>query len=187
MKVDEAYSTILISVLVEISSVILMMFVMDIEGVGRRGSMAIGFLLTWLAACLVPISQDMMQFIALNSAIKGIVEGPFTAIYIYAGELFPSTHRGTAVAVCNSFGRIAAMGAPMILMAAYHVHAWLVYAIFGCAAFVALLASALFNRETLGKELYMYVDEIQIGEDEKSLLEEGRHRVFEHLGLNPKI
>ena len=52
------------------------------------------------------VTRTRAQFIGINCCIKSIVEGPFTLIYIYAGELYPSSHRGTAVAFCNSFGRI---------------------------------------------------------------------------------
>jgi len=77
-----------------------------LKGIGRRGATAIGFLFTWIGACLVPLTRTRAQFIGINCCIKSIVEGPFTLIYIYAGELYPSSHRGTAVAFCNSFGRI---------------------------------------------------------------------------------
>ena len=34
-----------------------------------------------------------------------MVAGPFTVIYIYAGELLPSTLRSSTISFCNSFGR----------------------------------------------------------------------------------
>ena len=45
------------------------------------------------------VTSSYTQFIGVNCCVKSIVEGPFTLIYIYAGELMPSTHRGTAVCV----------------------------------------------------------------------------------------
>ena len=103
-----------------------------------------------------------MSGAGINCCVKSIVEGPFTLIYIYAGELYPSTHRGSAVAFCNSFGRIAAMAAPVVLM---HAFKWgggaqqpergvlCVYSLLAGFAFMGLLAAALFTRETLGKAL----------------------------------
>mmetsp|Transcript_25651 Transcript_25651/g.60851 ORF Transcript_25651/g.60851 Transcript_25651/m.60851 type:complete len:494 (-) Transcript_25651:101-1582(-) len=161
MKVEEAYSTVLISTVVEVCSVTVAMLIMDIDGLGRRGAMALGFLFSWLSASLVPMSQDLTQFVALNSAVRGIIEAPFTMIYIFAGELFPTTHRGTAVAFCNSFGRIAAMIAPVICMQLYHMHYWYPYFLFGTLSFLALFATAVFNRETLGYPLIMYTDEVE--------------------------
>mmetsp|Transcript_7181 Transcript_7181/g.14427 ORF Transcript_7181/g.14427 Transcript_7181/m.14427 type:complete len:481 (+) Transcript_7181:20-1462(+) len=162
MKVKEAYSTVLISVLVEITAVILAMILMDIEGIGRRGAMGIGFGLTALCAFLIPWSQDLNQFIILNSAIKGVIEGPFTVIYIYAGELFPTTHRGTAVAFCNSFGRVAAMMAPVVVMASFHADPLQVFSIFTVLSVLGLVTTLIFQRETLGQPLYMYTDEIEL-------------------------
>eukprot|EP00286_Rhodomonas_abbreviata_P023632 CAMPEP_0181314324 /NCGR_PEP_ID=MMETSP1101-20121128/14754_1 /TAXON_ID=46948 /ORGANISM="Rhodomonas abbreviata, Strain Caron Lab Isolate" /LENGTH=509 /DNA_ID=CAMNT_0023421403 /DNA_START=195 /DNA_END=1720 /DNA_ORIENTATION=- len=161
MQVKEAYSTVLISTLVEISAVVGCMVLMDIEGIGRRGAMALGFLFAWLAASLIPLSQNLTQFIALNSALRGIIEGPFTMIYIFAGELFPTTHRGTAVAFCNSFGRIAAMVSPMVCMELYHIHYWYPFFLFGTLSFGGLLSSAFFTRETLNEPLIMYTDEVE--------------------------
>lgn len=160
MEVKEAYSTVLISTGVEVTVVVVSMFLMDVEGVGRRGAMALGFLLCWICAALAPLSQNVSQFIAFNSCIKGIMEGPFTLIYIYAGELYPTTHRGTAVAFCNSFGRIAAILAPPTLTAAKLESTFFVFAALAAMAFLGLIATASFDRETLGKPLLAYISEL---------------------------
>jgi len=173
MSASEAYGTILISVVVECAVVIATMFVMDVPGIGRRGATALGFLCTWIGATLVPCTVTRAQFIGVNCCVKSIVEGPFTLIYIYAGELMPSTHRGTAVAFCNSFGRLAAMSAPPVLMAAYKAGGesttqsmFFVYMLLSGAAFLGLVAAALFNRETLGKSLAVRTRDIDLAEDE---------------------
>jgi MFS family permease len=171
MEIKEAYSTVLISTGVEVTVVIVAMFVMDVEGVGRRGAMALGFLLCWFCASLAPLSQNLPEFIAFNSCIKGIIEGPFTLIYIFAGELYPTTHRGTAVAFCNSFGRVAAIAAPPTLMAAKEQSTMAVFMLIAVFAFAGLLASANFTRETLGKPLLAFVSEVEEGET--SLLNPG--------------
>jgi len=127
-----------------------------------------------VGSCLVPFTSTRAQFIGINCCIKSIVEGPFTLIYIYAGELYPSTHRGTAVAFCNSFGRIAAMFAPVLLMRVFKAGGgdehpagsmmW-VYLTLGAFAFVGLIASALFTRETLGKALAVRTKDIDLEEE----------------------
>jgi MFS transporter, putative metabolite:H+ symporter len=165
LKITEAYSTILIGTLGEVCVVVSMMFIMDIEGIGRRGAMAIGFAITWLCAAFAPLAQDLTQFIILNSLIKGLIEGPFTVIYIYAGELFPSTHRGIAVSFCNSFGRIAAMIAPITLMSCYHVSPFTVFLALSSMAFVGLAATFFFYRETLGRDLIMFASDIKSEEE----------------------
>lgn len=81
-------------------------------------------------------------------------------LYIYAGELFPSTLRTTAVAFCNSFGRVAAMVAPVVTQAAFGLSVGLLYAVFGAFALAATLAGLLFDRETLGKPLPVYTSEL---------------------------
>ncbi|EKX52288.1 hypothetical protein GUITHDRAFT_102191 [Guillardia theta CCMP2712] len=160
MEIKEAYSTVLISIGVELFAVVVAMILMDMNGIGRRGTMIIGFFLCFVAVCLVPFCTNLSQFIALNSSIKGIIEGPFTLIYVFAGELFPTTHRGVAVAICNSFGRIAAMIAPVVLTACFHVSLLSVYIGLGLFALGGLLAAVYFNRETLGRPLVSYTRQI---------------------------
>ena len=101
-----------------------------------------------------------------------MVAGPFTVIYIYAGELLPSTLRSCAISFCNSFGRIAAMAAPIIETAAIHLNLNIVYYIFSCVALSATIASILHYRETLGRPLLLYTSQVrqQREEDEKTPL-----------------
>jgi len=166
MEVREAYGTMIIGIVVEIATMLAAMVVMDTEGVGRRGAMIAGFLLSGLCSALTMVSQNVSQFVFLNSSIRALIEGPFTVIYIYAGELLPSTHRATGISFCNSFGRLAAMCAPVITTWALEQSILLVFAIFAGAAFVALVASVMFKRETLGKPLVEFPEDI-VDEDEE--------------------
>ena len=122
----------------------------------------------------------------INCCVKSIVEGPFTLIYIYAGELYPSTHRGSAVAFCNSFGRIAAMAAPVVLMHAFKFGGGAqqpergvlcVYSLLAGFAFMGLLSAALFTRETLGKALAVRTKDIDAAEDEPLLHSVSSHAI----------
>ena len=122
----------------------------------------------------------------INCCVKSIVEGPFTLIYIYAGELYPSTHRGSAVAFCNSFGRIAAMAAPVVLMHAFKFGGGAqqpergvlcVYSLLAGFAFMGLLSAALFTRETLGKALAVRTKDIDAAEDEHLLHSVSSHAI----------
>lgn len=166
MEVREAYGTMIIGIVVEIATILAAMVVMDTEGVGRRGAMIAGFLLSGLCSALTMVSQNVSQFVFLNSSIRALIEGPFTVIYIYAGELLPSTHRATGISFCNSFGRLAAMCAPVVTTWALERSILLVFAIFAGAAFMALAASIMFKRETLGKPLAEFPEDI-VDEDEE--------------------
>lgn len=166
MEVREAYGTMIIGIVVEIATIIGAMVVMDVEGVGRRGAMIAGFLLSFVCSGLTMVSQNVSQFVFLNSSIRALIEGPFTVIYIFAGELLPSTHRATGISFCNSFGRLAAMCAPVVTTWALEQSILLVFAIFALAALLALISAILFRRETLGKPLAEFPEDI-VDEDEE--------------------
>eukprot|EP00961_Rhodomonas_salina_P186733 2521204-Rhodomonas_salina.1 len=42
----------------------------SLQGFGRRGAMGLGFLLAAICCFSIPYSQNLQQFVALNSAIK---------------------------------------------------------------------------------------------------------------------
>eukprot|EP00282_Hemiselmis_andersenii_P024968 CAMPEP_0172019414 /NCGR_PEP_ID=MMETSP1041-20130122/12624_1 /TAXON_ID=464988 /ORGANISM="Hemiselmis andersenii, Strain CCMP439" /LENGTH=307 /DNA_ID=CAMNT_0012674587 /DNA_START=214 /DNA_END=1137 /DNA_ORIENTATION=+ len=167
MEVREAYGTMMIGVVVEIATVLACMVIMDVPGIGRRGAMASGFVACFVVACLVTLSQNVSQFVFLNSAVRALIEGPFTVIYIYAGELLPSSHRATGISFCNSFGRIAAMGAPVVTTWAEENSIIVVFGLFAGAAGLGTLAIILFKRETLGKPLVELVEDLEDDEDEE--------------------
>ncbi|KAJ1483091.1 hypothetical protein T484DRAFT_1801650, partial [Baffinella frigidus] len=168
---------------------------MDWEGIGRRWAMVVGFAIVFVTAVIAPlvvgnvtlfistnsVVGNVTLFICTNSVLRAMVAGPFTVLYIYAGELFPSTLRTkgiavcnffglrelfpstlrtTGIAVCNSFGRLAAMSAPVVTQAAFGLSVTVLYALFGAFALAGLLAGLLFTRETLGRALPVYTSEL---------------------------
>jgi len=170
LEMKETYSAVMVNSCAEILVILAMMFYMDFAYIGRRGAMITGFALVTIAALLAMLEeQDELAFKVLNATLRAMVAGPFTVIYIYAGELLPSTLRSSAISFCNSFGRVAAMAAPVVETAAIHVDVNLVYYIFSCIALLATIASILHYRETLGRPLLLYTSQLreQREEDEK--------------------
>uniref|UniRef100_A0A7S0YXR6 Major facilitator superfamily (MFS) profile domain-containing protein n=1 Tax=Hemiselmis tepida TaxID=464990 RepID=A0A7S0YXR6_9CRYP len=167
MEVREAYGTMMIGVVVEIATVLACMVIMDVPGIGRRGAMASGFVACFVVSCLVTISQNVSQFVFLNSAVRALIEGPFTVIYIYAGELLPSSHRATGISFCNSFGRIAAMGAPVATTWAEESSIIVVFGLFAAASGLGVLSIVLFKKETLGKPLAELVEDVEDEDEEQ--------------------
>jgi len=161
MEIHEAYSAVMVNSAIEALVYIPFLISMDWEGFGRRWSMFVGFVLVLAAAVAAPLLvSDANLFMGANCVLRAMVAGPFTVLYIYAGELFPSTLRSTGVSFCNSFGRVAAMSAPVVTQAAFGLSVGALYAIFGAFAFAAALAALLFNRETLGRPLPVFTTEI---------------------------
>ena len=173
LEMKEAYTAVMFNSCVEILVTIAMIFYMDLEYIGRSGAMVTGFTLVVVASTFAMVEkQDEQLFKILNAILRASVAGPFTVIYIYAGELLPSTLRSSTISFCNSFGSLAAMIAPVIETAALSLNVAVVYYIFSLVATAATAATILHYRETLGRPLLLYTSQLKQKreEDEKTPL-----------------
>ena len=173
LEMKEAYTAVMFNSCVEILVIVAMMFYMDMQYIGRRGAMATGFFVVVVASLFAMMEEQNEQlFEILNAGLRASVAGPFTVIYIYAGELLPSTLRSSTISFCNSFGRLAAMIAPVLETAALSLNVAVVYYIFSLVATAATAATILHYRETLGRPLLLYTSQLkqQREEDEKTPL-----------------
>ena len=173
LEMKEAYTAVMFNSCVEILVTIAMIFYMDLEYIGRRGAMVTGFTLVVVASTFAMVEkQDEQLFKILNAILRASVAGPFSVIYIYAGELLPSTLRSSTISFCNSFGRLAAMVCPILETAALSLDVNVVYYIFSLVGLSAAVASILHYRETLGRPLLLYTSQLrqQREEDEKTPL-----------------
>ena len=126
-KPDEAFAQLLIVSGIEVLSCVAFTFYMDWEVVGRRGAMLTAWFLVCVSSALaVSVKADRQMFQAANLLLKGMAGAAFTVIYVYAGELLPSTVRASVISVGGCFGRIATMCAPAILTALLDVNVDLV-------------------------------------------------------------
>ena len=91
---EEAFSELLLVNCVEVASCFVFMFYMDVEGVGRRGAMLTAWVLVALCSVVAIFVDDKrIVFQTVNLVCKGAVAAAFTVVYVYAGELLPSTVR----------------------------------------------------------------------------------------------
>lgn len=162
LQMKEAYTAVMFNSCIEIVVMVAMMFYMDMQYIGRRGAMITGFALVSISALFAMIEeQDENEFKMFNAIMRAMVAGPFTVIYIYAGELLPSTLRSSTISFCNSFGRLAAMIAPVILTTEIHMNVNLIYYTFSLVGLMATIASILHYRETLGRPLLLYTSQLK--------------------------
>ena len=80
---------------------------------GRRWTLQLVFWTSFVLAGSVPYFTDLWNFKAANVLLRSTLQVPQSLIWVYGGELLPTTHRAQGLALCNSIGRIAAMGAPV--------------------------------------------------------------------------
>ena len=123
-----------------------------LEWWGRRPATVLCWLLGGIGCLLsglLPRSPASLAFALLG---KISVATAFCILYNYTTELFPTTIRHTATALCSLCARIGAMAAPQIHLLADYGPAWLPIVIYGAFA-LAAAAFDLFLPETRGQPM----------------------------------
>ena len=113
---DGEYADIFVSALGEVPGLLVAVAIVD--RIGRRGSMALTLAMT--AVCLFPVAfetlnttlRDVALFVGRSSAMAA-----FTVLYIFAGEVYPTSIRSTGVGVGNGFARIGGITCPAFAVA----------------------------------------------------------------------
>jgi OCT family organic cation transporter-like MFS transporter 4/5 len=127
-------------------------FIVDMKGIGRRGTLALSYLLSGFALlALAALPRDSMHDMvppALAVIGKFGACGAFCVLYIYTSELFPTTVRGTAMGLFNFGGRLGGMASPLMndLPVSLCLGVFSAFSFVGCGLVLTL-------RDTLGEEL----------------------------------
>src|SRR5690348_6209045 len=84
----------------------------ELESVGRIGSFRISFILCFIFSlfCMIKL-KGWMIFLHI---LKGAIQIPSRALYIYTSESYPTEIRGIALGLGNSFTRLAGLSTPLI-------------------------------------------------------------------------
>lgn len=159
MELENQFFAVFLAGAAEIPGVILGMFLIDIEGVGRRRTI-LGFLLAGsLVALCVPFFTDTTQFLIANMVLKTLVNTPFCILYVFAAELFPTTHRSSGIAFCSASSRVAGAVSPLITAWAITRSVTLTYQLFSIAMGLGAVATFMFEFETHNSSLPESMDE----------------------------
>lgn len=145
------YTTLIYSALAEIPSVFVSSLISNVPILGRVRSIAIGLLL----ACIFGIlSACFLEHLIIFAAFyKFSINIPFSLIYVYACEAFPTQIRSIAIGVTNSFTRLGGIVTPIIsqlLFAAYILGPFISFIIGASMAFVCAIFLPF---ETLGRKI----------------------------------
>jgi len=150
---DGEYADIFISALGEVPGLLVAVAIVD--RIGRRASMALTLAMT--AVCLFPVAfeslnttlRDVALFVGRSSAMAA-----FTVLYIFAGEVYPTSIRSTGVGVGNGFARIGGIICPAFAVALIESgHITLSVVFFVAVAAGAAAAALSLSVETAGRTL----------------------------------
>ena len=152
-KQDESdvLNGLILSVLIELPSNFVSVYLANHPKLGRIKSMMYGFLITGFSSLLCLIFIDYISIFA--ALLKFSICIPFSIIYIYVCESYPTSIRSLAVGFSNSFNRLAGILTPLICQLLFSIKVSFPY-----LSFVLLSCSASFitfrlKIETLGRKL----------------------------------
>ncbi|KAL2818239.1 MFS general substrate transporter [Aspergillus cavernicola] len=117
---------------------------------GRRGTMALGALLTMVLQFGYTQIKTPAQNVGVSAAISAATNIYYGTMYAYTPEILPSAHRATGYAICVIFNRIG--GIVGVLVGSY-ANVQTTTPLFVCAALFAVLIilSVLLPFESRGK------------------------------------
>ena len=108
------YRNYAISTICGVPGSLLAYITVDIKYLGRKGTMAIGTLLTGIFVFLFTISADsdfQLAFTCVESFFQNIMYG---VLYAYTPEVFPAPNRGTGTGISSFMNRVGGFLAPIV-------------------------------------------------------------------------
>ncbi|XP_028967880.1 solute carrier family 22 member 5 [Galendromus occidentalis] len=131
-----------------------------IQYFGRRSTLLVTLFLSGVLSMTTALVPDEYPWLGvlLPSLAKLVISIPFSVIYLYTGEVFPTVLRGFAFGACATGSQTSMIASPYILFLStiYGNHA--PFIVFGVAAMLALLPM-LALPETRGAPLPTTMDE----------------------------
>jgi hypothetical protein len=149
---NEIIVNVIISCLFEIPTYIINATVPNISYMGRKNTIFLGFLLTFICGCFcfyVP------AFIPVGSSlIKGAINISFGVLYTYTIEVYPTYMRTTGLGISNFFSRIGGFTTPMINQVLFKIDHFSPFAGVALSSLLGLILTWLLPFDTLGRSCY---------------------------------
>lgn len=148
---SETYDGLFLSILFELPSNVMSIFMSNSKMLGRTKSMTIGFLITMVCSLLCIFFIDNIFIFA--AILKFAINIPFSIIYVYVSESYPTKIRSLGLGITNSFNRLAGIMTPVFSQLLFNVTATFPYIVFSVISVLASIVCAFLPFETLGRRL----------------------------------
>ncbi|OAL47177.1 MFS general substrate transporter [Pyrenochaeta sp. DS3sAY3a] len=112
------YRNYAITAIVGVPGSIIAWYSVDVKYIGRKGTMAIGTIVTGVFVFLFTTSKDsdfQLAFTCLEAFFQNIAYG---VLYAYTPEVLPAPIRGTGTGMCSFLNRVAGLCAPIVAIQA---------------------------------------------------------------------
>lgn len=126
---------------------------LTIDLIGRRASMGLNFCLAGVFYLLIQICTTTTILTVFIFGVRAFISGCFNVIYIYTGEVFPTTIRSIGIGSCSAMARIGCMVTPFIAQVLLAHSVRLGLGLYGCMCFVCAISAFLLPIETKGRPM----------------------------------
>ncbi|KAL5016323.1 hypothetical protein ScPMuIL_005912 [Solemya velum] len=150
------YVTMIISTVGEFIALPLNLLLIDF--IGRRWTGAINLFGCGVFFVLVqlPVSPSLLTFFIFM--VRGFSSGVFNFVYIYTGEVYPTTIRTLGIGTASSWARVGAMATPFVAQVLLDFSLTAAVWVYGSICFICAICSVLLPIETSGRELMQTVN-----------------------------
>lgn len=130
---------------------ILSTLIIESDKIGRLGGFRVSFSLCSIVAFLCIFK--FKGWILFLHILKGAIQIPTRALYIYTSECYPTEIRGIAMGLGNSFTRLAGILTPLINELLISVSQKSCFIFLTLASVIGVIISFSLNKETLNKKI----------------------------------
>lgn len=159
-----------------------------INRIGRRWLMGITFVIAGIFTCLVAASSNATYVLIMAILINFFSSAPWSIIYTYTPEVYPTELRSTGVGACAVFTRLAGTITPLCGESLLGVGFIWPFITYGIALLIAGIGSLLLPIETLNRPLQdeisnetgMSANDIKKSEEQKKQEKESMEPLIFH-------
>lgn len=126
---------------------------LTIDRIGRKASIGFNFIMAGIFYILIQFCTTTVVLTLFIFGVRAFISGCFNVIYIYTGEVFPTTIRSIGLGSCSGMARIGCMVTPFIaqVLLSYSVRFGL--GLYGVMCFVCAISAFLLPIETKGRPM----------------------------------
>lgn len=148
---DEVFDGVIYSALSEIPSPIFGMILVNTPILGRRYSIAVGFIIVSVFSSLSIYFNN--NLVVWASLLKFGINIPYSIGYLYVSEVFPTKIRSIAIGFTNSFTRLGGIVTPILSQWLFDLHYTYPYYAYTIDAGLSVLLAFSLQVETYGRIL----------------------------------
>lgn len=147
----EDYKDLLWTTLAEFPGLLVIIFAID--GIGRKHSMALCFVLFTLFILPMYVCIGRIALTILIFGARAAISGGYQVVFVYTPEVFPTEIRALALGTSSGFAKLGALITPFVAQVLLRLSVSFTLSVYWVCALLAGIAALLLPIETLGRSM----------------------------------